>query len=65
MSFDLLTSHRSPEPGRWLSKNSLQDSVYLVTLGQDIGPNISIVLNIGRYTGISVEIPVFYPKRND
>ena len=23
----------------------------------------SIVLNIGRYTGISAEIPVFYPKR--
>ena len=25
----------------------------------------TIVLNIGRYTGISAEIPVFYPKQYD
>ena len=30
-----------------------------------IDPLILIVLNIGRYTGISTEIPVFYPKRYD
>jgi len=24
-----------------------------------------IVLNVGQYTGISAEIPVFYPKRYD
>ena len=25
----------------------------------------TIVLNIGRYTGMSAEIPIFYPKRYD
>ena len=29
------------------------------------GHVVAIVLNIGRYTGISAEISVFYPKRYD